>query len=117
MDQVYQSIIDELNQYLMVTYGESSEDSKVGQKEKTHYHTLNTIQPANLEPKVKEMIALSLGIAVKCDGCIETQVRKLKSLGIRRDELLALLGMAVYIGGGSSVLYAADALKIYSELN
>lgn len=69
-----------------------------------------------LSKKIKELIALALGIAAHCDGCIGFHVQALVKLGVTREELLETLGMAIYMGGGPSVMYAADALRAFEEL-
>lgn len=68
-----------------------------------------------LNKKTKELIALALGIAARCDGCIGFHVKALISLGVTREELLEVLGMATYMGGGPSLMYAADALRAFEE--
>lgn len=68
-------------------------------------------------PKTKEMIALALGIANHCDGCIGFHVQKLIKLGVSKDEFNELLGMAIYMGGGPSLMYAAEALMAYEQFN
>lgn len=69
-----------------------------------------------LDKKTKELIALALGIAAHCDGCIGFHVQTLIKLGVTRSEFLEVLSMAVYMGGGPSLMYAADALSAYEEL-
>lgn len=68
-----------------------------------------------LSKKIKELIALSLGVASRCDGCIGFHVQALVKLGVTREELMETLGMAVYMGGGPSLMYAADALRAFEE--
>lgn len=68
-----------------------------------------------LDKKTKELIALALGVASRCDGCIGFHVQTLIKLGSSREELLETLGMAIYMGGGPSLMYAADALRAYEE--
>ena len=70
-----------------------------------------------LDKKTKELIALALGIAAHCDGCIGFHVQALLKLGVTRGELEEVLGMAVYMGGGPSLMYAADALDAFEELS
>ncbi len=70
-----------------------------------------------LDKKTKELIALALGIAAHCDGCIGFHVQTLVKLGVTRAELEEVLGMAVYMGGGPSLMYAADALDAFEELS
>ncbi len=68
-----------------------------------------------LDKKTKEMIALAVGIATQCDGCIGFHIKALVGLGITREELLELLGMLTYMGGGPKLMYAADALRAFEE--
>lgn len=68
-----------------------------------------------LDSKTKELIALALGIAARCDGCIGFHCEALVKLGASRQELEETLGMAVYMGGGPSLMYAADALAAYEQ--
>lgn len=70
-----------------------------------------------LDKKTKELIALALGVASRCDGCIGFHVQALIRLGASREELLETLGMSIYMGGGPSLMYAADALRAFEELS
>lgn len=71
---------------------------------------------AALDKKTKELIALALGVAARCDGCIGLHMQALVKLGVTRAEVLETLSMAIYMGGGPSAVYAADALKALDEL-
>jgi AhpD family alkylhydroperoxidase len=68
-----------------------------------------------IDKKTKELIALAIGIATRCDGCIGFHVEALVRLGATRQEVEETLGMAVYMGGGPSLMYAADAIAAYEE--
>ncbi len=71
---------------------------------------------AVLDKKTKEFIALGIGVSQRCDGCIGFHVKTLKSLGATREEIAEVMAMAVYMGGGPSLMYAADALRAYDQL-
>ncbi len=68
-----------------------------------------------LDKKTKELIALSLGVAAHCDGCIGFHAEALVRLGATRAEVEEALGMAVYMGGGPSLMYAAEAIGAYEQ--
>lgn len=68
-----------------------------------------------LDKKTKELIALALGVAAHCDGCIGFHAEALVKLGATRQEVEETLGMAVYMGGGPSLMYAADAIAAYEQ--
>lgn len=70
-----------------------------------------------LDKKTKELIALALGIAAHCDGCIGFHVQALIKLGVSRAEFEEMLGMTVYMGGGPSLMYAADALTAFEQMS
>jgi AhpD family alkylhydroperoxidase len=68
-----------------------------------------------IDKKTKELIALAIAIATRCDGCIGFHTEALVRLGATRQEVEETLGMAVYMGGGPSLMYAADAIAAYEE--
>ena len=68
-----------------------------------------------LDKKTKELIALAIGVAVRCDGCIGFHTETLVKLGATRQEVEETLGMAVYMGGGPSLMYAADAISAFEQ--
>ncbi len=68
-----------------------------------------------LDEKTKEYIALAIGVSTRCDGCIGFHTKALARLGATREEVAEVLGMAVYMGGGPSLMYAADALRAFDQ--
>ena len=68
-----------------------------------------------LDKKTKELIAIALAVANHCQGCIGFHSQTLAKLQTSREELLETLGMAVYMGGGPSLMYAAEALEAFEE--
>lgn len=72
-------------------------------------------QPGALDEKTKELIALAIGVSTRCDGCIGFHTKSLVRLQATREEVAETLAMAVYMGGGPSLMYAADALRAYDE--
>lgn len=70
-----------------------------------------------LEEKTKELMALAIGIAVRCDGCIAFHMRTLVKLGVTRAEVEETLGLSVYMGGGPSAMYAANAMAAYEQFS
>lgn len=66
-----------------------------------------------LDEKTKEIMALGIAIATRCDSCIGFHIRALIRLGTTRKELCEALAMASYMGGGPSIAYSAKALKAF----
>lgn len=73
------------------------------------------LAPKALDGKTKELIALAVGVAVRCDDCIAFHVKAALQLGATREEIVETLGMAVYMGAGPSVMYASHALTAYGQ--
>ena len=71
--------------------------------------------PGALDTKTKELIALALGIAARCDGCLAFHAKAVHQLGGSRAEVLDVISMAVYMGGGPSAIYGAQALEAYDQ--
>lgn len=68
-----------------------------------------------LDKKTKELIALALGVAARCDGCLGFHTQALVKLGATKQEVIETLGMALYMGGGPSLMYAADAINAFEQ--
>ena len=71
--------------------------------------------PGALDAKTKELIALALSVAVRCDPCIGFHTKALVKLGATRQELDETLGVTTYMGGGPSLMYAANAGAAFDE--
>ncbi|NBX84385.1 MAG: carboxymuconolactone decarboxylase family protein [Gammaproteobacteria bacterium] len=70
-----------------------------------------------LDKKTKELIAMALAVANRCPGCIGFHAQALIKLEASREEFLEMLGMAIYMGGGPSLMYAAEALSAFEEFS
>ncbi|MCY1465940.1 alkylhydroperoxidase AhpD family core domain protein [compost metagenome] len=68
-----------------------------------------------LDPKTKELIALAVGVAARCDGCIGFHTKALARLGATTGEVHEALGVAIYMGGGPTAMYAANAVAAFQE--
>jgi AhpD family alkylhydroperoxidase len=73
------------------------------------------LQTKALDTKTKELIALAIGVAVRCDDCIAFHAKAAVDQGATPDEIFETLGMAVYMGAGPSMMYAAHALDAYKQ--
>lgn len=68
-----------------------------------------------IDEKTKELIALAIAVATRCDDCIGFHAKALVRLGGTEEELREMLGVAVYMGGGPSLMYASHAIQAYEE--
>ena len=64
----------------------------------------------------KELIALAIGVSSRCDACIGFHVKALIRLGVTKEQLMETLGICTYMGGGPTLMYAAEAVRAYEEL-
>ena len=69
-----------------------------------------------LSVKEKEYVALGISVAVRCEACIGFHVEALRKAGATREEVGDVLAMAIQMGGGPSMMYAAKALECYDEM-
>ena len=72
-------------------------------------------QPKALDTKTKELIALGIAVATHCDPCISFHAEAARKHGATRDEVMETMGMAIYMGAGPSVMYAAQAVEAYDQ--
>ena len=70
-----------------------------------------------LDKKTKELVAMALAVANRCDGCIGFHAQTLVKLQATREEFMETLGMAIYMGGGPSLMYAAEAVAAFEEFS
>jgi AhpD family alkylhydroperoxidase len=70
-----------------------------------------------LDGKTKELIALAIGVAVRCAPCIAYHAQGAVKHGATREEVAEAMGMAIYMGAGPSVMYAAQALEAFDQLS
>jgi len=70
-----------------------------------------------LDAKTKELIALALSVASRCDPCIGFHAKTLVQLGASRQEIDEVLGVTTYMGGGPSLMYAAHAIEAFEEFS
>ena len=74
-------------------------------------------KPGALDAKTKELVALAIGVATKCDACIAYHAKTLIRLGATREEVAETIAMCVYMGGGPSLMYGARALDAFDQLS
>jgi AhpD family alkylhydroperoxidase len=67
--------------------------------------------------KEKEFVALGIAVSQRCEPCITLHVEALMKAGSSREELGDVLAMAVQMGGGPALMYAAHALACWDELS
>jgi|SRR5665213_484520 len=66
--------------------------------------------------RIKELIAVSIAICEKCEGCVVFHVQNAIRHGATREELVEAIGVAVEMGAGPAMVYGATALAAFDEL-
>ena len=74
------------------------------------------LKPGALDVGTKELIAIGIAVATRCDGCVGFHAKAAIKAGATREEVLETLSMAIYMGAGPSMIYAAEALRAFDEL-
>lgn len=95
----------------MARYGQENPDIMAGFMK---LHKAGSTDGA-LSAKVKELIALAIGITVRCDGCIAFHVHDALKAGATHDEVVDAIGVAILMGGGPSVVYGSMALEAMEQ--
>jgi alkylhydroperoxidase/carboxymuconolactone decarboxylase family protein YurZ len=77
-----------------------------------------------LDTKTKELMALAVGIAVHCEGCVAYHTgcvayhtKMAYQHGAAREEVVETVALAVYMGGGPATVYGGDALRAYDQFS
>ena len=110
MSKSYKEITQNIKQLLMPFRSEAKESMAA-------FDTLAKTAMADgvLSALQKELIATGIAVSTRCDGCIGFHVKGLVRLGATREQVNEMLAVAVYMGGGPSLMYAAEVLLAFEE--
>lgn len=70
-----------------------------------------------LSTSTKELIALALGVAQGCDGCIASHARGAARAGATAEEVAEAMGVAILMLGGPGTVYGPRALDAFLEFS
>lgn len=70
-----------------------------------------SLKPGALDLKTKELLAVAIGISVRCEGCIMSHVSAAIKAGATFEELSDTVNIAIMMGGGPSVVYGGKAIE------
>ena len=74
-------------------------------------------EAGTLDTKTKELIALAISVAIRCDGCVAFHSQAAVKQGATREEIMEVMGMALYMGAGPSLMYAAQAVEAFDQFS
>ncbi len=69
-----------------------------------------------LSVREKELIALGIGLAVRCVPCINLHVQKCLQAGATREQILEAAGVAVMMQGGPSYTHVPEVIRALEHL-
>ncbi|KJH82358.1 carboxymuconolactone decarboxylase family protein [Stutzerimonas stutzeri] len=81
-------------------------------------NTMGSAPAKHLDPKIHELIALSVAVTTRCDGCIAVHVQDALKHGATREEIGEALGVAIALNAGAALTYSArvfDAIGAFGE--
>lgn len=68
-----------------------------------------------LPTKVKELLAMTIGVVHGCDGCIASHARAAAKAGASAQEAAEAIGVAIMMHGGPATVYGARAYEAFTE--
>jgi AhpD family alkylhydroperoxidase len=73
------------------------------------------LSPGALDSKVKELMALIIGVVHRCDGCIAAHARGAVLAGASKEEAAEAIGVSFLMQGGPATVYGARAYDAFCE--
>lgn len=73
------------------------------------------VSPGALDTKTKELLALGIAIASRCDGCIAFHTSASLKAGATSKEVIETIGVAVMMGGGPSMVCGCEAFEALQQ--
>lgn len=70
-----------------------------------------------LPTKIKELMALVIGISRGCDGCIASHARGAARAGATREEAAEAIGVSILMNGGPGTVHGARAYAAFCEFS
>ena len=75
----------------------------------------NSLETGSIDNKTKELIAVGIAIAIRCEGCIAFHVHDALRAGATKEEVVETIGVAIMMGGGPALMYGCEALQAVQE--
>jgi AhpD family alkylhydroperoxidase len=75
------------------------------------------VEDGVLTGKSKELIALAVSVAIRCEGCITYHVHDAIQAGATRPEMIEAIGVAIMMGGAPAAVYATYAIDAIQQFS
>lgn len=76
----------------------------------------NTYADGVLDVRTKEMLGLVSSAVLRCDDCIKYHLGKCFEVGIKRNEMLEIMQVALIVGGSITIPHIRRAYEYWEEL-
>jgi AhpD family alkylhydroperoxidase len=73
------------------------------------------LHSGTLDKKVKELIAMVIGVVQGCDGCIASHAKGAVRAGASKQEAAEAIGVSFLMHGGPATIYGARAYDAFCE--
>ncbi len=73
------------------------------------------LAPGALDTRMKELIAMAIGIVEGCDGCIASHARGAAKAGATKQEAAEAIGVTFLMKGGPATIYGPRAFAAFRE--
>ena len=71
----------------------------------------SVMKPGAMSVREKELVALGIGMAIRCEPCIYTHVEKALKAGATREQIMETAGVAVMMQGGPTYTYLPNVVE------
>lgn len=68
-----------------------------------------------IDARIKELIAMVIGVVEGCDGCIASHARGAVRAGATKQEAAEVIGVGILMHGGPATIYGARAFTAFCE--
>ena len=106
------------NDYFASLMNRVGEFGKLAPETMRGLNTLGNVPARHLDPKLHELIALSVAVTTRCDGCISVHSQAALKHGATHEEIAEALGVAIALNAGAALTYSArvfDAVAAFDK--
>ena len=75
----------------------------------------SAMKDGSLDTRTKELMAFSIGMALRCENCIYSHIQAALKAGARREQVLEAAAVAVMMGGGPVYTYLPRVTEALDE--
>ncbi|MEK4759985.1 carboxymuconolactone decarboxylase family protein [Viridibacillus sp. FSL E2-0187] len=76
----------------------------------------NALKEGALSAKLKELIAVAVAHVTGCAYCIDSHVKKAKTLGMTKEEMAEVIMVATALKAGSALAHGVNALNAFDQI-